>query len=75
MTSEELKKLIKTGENGVVEFKRGRGDVPGDFWSSYSAFANTDGGVIMLERVARKEIEVVDATVGTKNRRYRRVKA
>lgn len=25
MTSEELKKLIKTGENGVVEFKRGCG--------------------------------------------------
>lgn len=46
MTSEELKKLIKTGENGVVEFKRGCGGVPGDFWSSYSAFANTDGGVI-----------------------------
>ena len=48
MTSEELKKLIKTGENGVVEFKRGRGGVPGDFWPSYSAFANTDGGVIVL---------------------------
>ena len=48
MTSEELKKLIETGENGVVEFKRGRGGVPGDFWPSYSAFANTDGGVIVL---------------------------
>ena len=48
MTSEELKKLIKTGENGEVEFKRGRGGVPGDFWPSYSAFANTDGGVIVL---------------------------
>ena len=30
MTSEELKKLIKTGENGEVEFKRGRGGVPGE---------------------------------------------
>lgn len=48
MTAEELKKLIKTGENGEVEFKRGRGGVPGDFWPSYSAFANTDGGVIVL---------------------------
>lgn len=48
MTIEGLKKLIKTGENGVVEFKRGRGGVPGDFWPSYSAFANTDGGVIVL---------------------------
>ena len=63
MTSEELKKLIKTGENGVVEFKRGRGGVPGDFWPSYSAFANTDGGVIVLgvsEKNGARAIEGVE---------------
>lgn len=63
MTSEELKKLIKTGENGVVEFKRGRGGVPGDFWPSYSAFANTDGGVIVLgvsEKNGERIIEGVE---------------
>ena len=46
MTSDELKRLVEIGENGAVEFKRGRGGVSGDFWPSYSAFANTDGGVI-----------------------------
>ena len=30
MTSEELRELVKTGENGVVEFKCGRGGVPGE---------------------------------------------
>ena len=30
MTSEELKKLIKAGEDGEAEFKRGRGGVPGE---------------------------------------------
>lgn len=60
MTSEELKKLIKTGENGVVEFKRGRGGVPGDFWPSYSAFANTDGGVIVLGVSEKNDIRVVE---------------
>lgn len=63
MTSEELKKLIKTGENGEVEFKRGRGGVPGDFWPSYSAFANTDGGVIVLgvsEKDGERVIEGVE---------------
>ena len=63
MTSEELKKLIKTGENGEVEFKRGRGGVPGDFWPSYSAFANTDGGVIVLgvsEKNGERIIEGVE---------------
>ena len=48
MTSEEMKKLIKASENVVVEFKRGRGSVLDDFLPSYSAFANTDGGVIVL---------------------------
>lgn len=60
MTSEELKKLIKTGENGVVEFKRGRGGVPGDFWPSYSAFANTDGGVIVLGVKEEKGVRVIE---------------
>ena len=60
MTTEELKKLIKTGENGVVEFKRGRGGVPGDFWPSYSAFANTDGGVIVLGVKEENGVRVVE---------------
>ena len=60
MISEELKKLIKTGENGVVEFKRGRGGVPGDFWPSYSAFANTDGGVIVLGVKEENGVRVVE---------------
>ena len=60
MTSAELKKLIKTGENGVVEFKRGRGGVPGDFWPSYSAFANTDGGVIVLGVKEENGVRVVE---------------
>ena len=60
MTSEELKKLIKTGENGVVEFKRGRGGVPSDFGPSYSAFANTDGGVIVLGVKEGNGVRVVE---------------
>ena len=60
MTSEELRKLIKTGENGVVEFKRGRGGVPGDLWPSYSAFANTDGGVIVLGVKEENGVRVVE---------------
>jgi len=48
MKSEEIKRLVAKSENDAVEFKRARGDVPADFWPSYSSFANTDGGVIIL---------------------------
>ena len=37
MNSEEIKRLVSRSENVAVEFKRGRGGVPADFWPSYSA--------------------------------------
>lgn len=60
MTAGEVKKFIRDGETVTVEFKRARGGIPGDFWPSYSAFANTDGGAIVLgvrEENGKREIE------------------
>ena len=60
MNSEEIKRLVAKCENAAVEFKRARGGVPADFWPSYSSFANTDGGVIILgvrEKDGKREIE------------------
>ena len=60
MKSEEIKKLVAKSENAAVEFKRAKGGVPADFWPSYSAFANTDGGTIILgirEKDGKREIE------------------
>ena len=60
MKSEEIKRLVAKSENAAVEFKRARGGVPADFWPSYSSFANTDGGVIILgvrEKDSKREIE------------------
>ena len=60
MKSEEIKKLVAKRENAAVEFKRAKGGVPADFWPSYSAFANTDGGTIILgvrEKDGKREIE------------------
>lgn len=60
MKSEEIKKLVAISENAAVEFKRARGGVPADFWPSYSAFANTDGGTVILgvrEKDGKREVE------------------
>ena len=73
MKSEEIKRLVAKSENAAVEFKRAWGGVPADFWPSYSSFANTDGGVIILgvrEKDGKREIEAPAAEVYVGERRF-----
>ena len=44
-----LEELIADKETEYVEFKHGKGGFPSNpFWESYSSFANTEGGVIVI---------------------------
>lgn len=45
---EYLDGLLSEQENVEVEFKHAHGGFPGSFWETYSAFANTNGGIIIF---------------------------
>ena len=44
----DIQYLITKGENHRLEAKKAAGGIPDSLWESYSAFANTEGGVILL---------------------------
>ena len=48
MDMQELKQLIYKGEKVDVECKKAENSVPKSAYESYSAFANTKGGYIIL---------------------------
>ena len=43
-----LDKAIKNGEDEHIEFKEAKNDFPKDALETISAFANTDGGYLIL---------------------------
>ena len=48
LTARQIERLVKRGEVVHTECKDASGGLPDSLWKSYSSFANTDGGVILL---------------------------
>ena len=48
MTYKEIQDTLKYGERLTLECKKAKNEVPKSIWDTYSAFANTIGGTILL---------------------------
>jgi ATP-dependent DNA helicase RecG len=48
LDEKELLELIKNDENVELECKKSEKELPNDLWKTYSAFANTNGGIVLL---------------------------
>jgi len=44
----DINDIITKGEGALVEAKKSSKGLPDSLWESYSAFANTNGGIILL---------------------------
>lgn len=67
-----IDELLARNESEDLEFKQASGGFPGNFWDTYSAFANTEGGTIIFGVVEKEEGFYLDVLSDELVEKYRK---
>ena len=70
---EAVYQAFPEGESLVLEYKSAKGGFPDSFWETYSAFANTEGGIIVLGVREKNYSLIPDGLSKTQIQQYRKV--
>ncbi len=70
---EIIEGLAQQGETSEVEFKSASGGFPSSFWETYSAFANTNGGTIVLGVHEKNNVFLYDGLTEEQVVKYKKI--
>lgn len=70
--NEHIESLLVNYESDDLEFKSAAGGFPGTFWDTYSAFANSEGGMIVLGVAEKKDKFYIDGLSEEQIQKYQK---
>ena len=70
--SNYIESLLARSESDDLEYKSAAGGFPGNFWDTYSAFANSGGGTIVLGVSEKKDGIYLDSLTAEQTEKYQK---